>query len=67
MRRLLPILSFVPSVALSLTLSAGSSIAEITTIFWISEQRSENNPVQNHASSWDSQWQLNFGGYDNPI
>lgn len=149
MRRLLPILSFVPSVALALTLSAGSSLADITTkkssksgssssskkpaapqkpatkpatkpspkpaapstekpatttsgargaigamapmprvyaptrardaapkypwrkdivttIFWIGEQPSENNPVPNHASSWDRQWQLNFGGYDNP-
>jgi hypothetical protein len=66
MRRLLPILSFVPSVALALTLSAGSSFADITTIFWIGEQLSENNPVPNHASSWDRQWQLNFGGYDNP-
>jgi hypothetical protein len=66
MRRLLPILSFVPPVALALTLSAGSSIADITTIFWISEQPSENKPVPNHASSWESQWQLNFGGYDNP-
>jgi hypothetical protein len=53
-------------VALALTLSAGSSIADITTIFWISEQPSENKPVPNHASSWESQWQLNFGGYDNP-
>ncbi|RFC51767.1 MAG: hypothetical protein DVB22_001287 [Verrucomicrobia bacterium] len=38
MRRLLPIHSFVPSVALALTLSAESSIADITTIFWIGGQ-----------------------------
>jgi hypothetical protein len=38
----------------------------VTTIFWIGEQPSENNPVPNHASSWDMEWQLNYGGYDNP-
>jgi hypothetical protein len=38
----------------------------VTTIFWIGEQPTENNPVPNHASSWDMEWQLNYGGYDNP-
>lgn len=36
------------------------------TVFWIGEQPTQNNPTPNHASSWDTQWQLNYGGYDNP-
>ena len=37
-----------------------------TTIFWIGESPSENNPTPNHASSWDTQWQLRYGGFDDP-
>ena len=37
-----------------------------TTIFWIGEAPAENNPVPNHKSSWDPDWQINFGGYDDP-
>jgi hypothetical protein len=37
-----------------------------TTVFWIGEQPTERNPVPNHASSWDTTWQLNYGGYDDP-
>jgi hypothetical protein len=36
------------------------------TIFWIGEQPTENNPTPNCKSSWDQQWAINFGGYDNP-
>ena len=28
--------------------------------------RSGNNPVPNHASSWDAAWAKNYGGYDDP-
>jgi len=28
----------------------------VTTIFWIGEKPSENNPVPNRASSWDKEW-----------
>ena len=38
----------------------------VTTIFWIGEMPTANNPVPNHKSSWDSQWARNYGGYDNP-
>ncbi len=38
----------------------------VTTIFWCGENASVNNPVHNHASSWDLNWAANFGGYDNP-
>lgn len=40
--------------------------AIVTTIFWIGENPTANNPVPNHASSWDKSWARNYGGYDNP-
>lgn len=38
----------------------------VTTIFWVGEQPTENNPTPNHKSAWDQNWQANFGGYDDP-
>src|SRR4051812_22744602 len=38
----------------------------VTTIFWIGEEASGNNPVPNHSSSWDKHWAQNYGGFDNP-
>jgi hypothetical protein len=38
----------------------------VGTVFWIGEQPTQNNPVPNHMSSWDMNWQENFGGYDDP-
>ena len=38
----------------------------VSTIFWVGENASVNNPVHNHSSSWDADWADNFGGYDNP-
>ena len=38
----------------------------ITTIFWIGERPSGNNPVPNDRSSWDKNWYYSYGGYDNP-
>lgn len=38
----------------------------IATIFWVGELPTENNPVPNTKSAWDSNWQANFGGYDDP-
>ena len=38
----------------------------ITTVFWIGERPTKNNPTPNHASSWDPSWALNYGGYDDP-
>lgn len=37
-----------------------------STAFWIGEQPTQNNPVPNHVSSWDGNWQANYGGYDDP-
>ena len=38
----------------------------VTTVFWIGEQPSGNNPVPNRASSWDKNWTRNYGGFDDP-
>ncbi len=38
----------------------------VTTVFWVGEDPSQNNPVSNYKSSWDQNWTSNFGGYDNP-
>ncbi len=38
----------------------------VTTVFWIGEDPSQNNPVSNYKSSWDTNWTANFGGYDDP-
>jgi len=36
------------------------------TIFWVGESATERNPTPNHASSWDPNWQKNYGGVDHP-
>ncbi len=38
----------------------------VTTTFWAGEAAATNNPVHNRSSSWDANWAVNFGGYDNP-
>ena len=38
----------------------------VTTTFWIGENATKNNPVPNHASSWDPRWAENYGGSDEP-
>ncbi len=38
----------------------------VTTIFWVGEAASVNNPVHNRSSSWDLNWKDSFGGFDNP-
>jgi hypothetical protein len=38
----------------------------VTTIFWIGERPTKNNPTPNHSSSWDLNWATNYGGYDDP-
>jgi len=38
----------------------------VTTVFWVGEQAGGNNPVPNFHSSWDLNWQANYGGFDNP-
>lgn len=36
------------------------------TIFWVGEKPTERNPTPNCKSSWDTEWAINFGGYDDP-
>jgi hypothetical protein len=38
----------------------------VTTVFWIGEKPSANNPVPNRVSSWDKAWTKNYGGLDDP-
>ena len=38
----------------------------VTTVFWIGERPTANNPVPNYKSSWDLRWAKNYGGLDNP-
>jgi hypothetical protein len=38
----------------------------VTTTFWVGEEPTKNNPVPNHASSWDMKWGVNYGGTDHP-
>jgi hypothetical protein len=38
----------------------------VTTVFWVGEAASANNPVHNRSSSWDLNWATSYGGYDNP-
>ncbi len=38
----------------------------VCTVFWIGEQPGENNPTPNDKSSWDKEWQSNYGGVDDP-
>lgn len=37
-----------------------------TTVFWVGEHPTQNNPVPNYKSSWDPQWAQNYGGFDDP-
>ncbi len=67
---------FVPSTAApiaSLTPARGIFASRyswkeniVTTVFWIGELPTKNNPTPNHASSWDPNWATNYGGYDDP-
>lgn len=38
----------------------------MTTVFWVGERPTRNNPVPNYKSSWDPNWSANFGGLDDP-
>ena len=38
----------------------------VTTVFWIGEKPTANNPVPNRSSSWDKDWTRSYGGLDDP-
>jgi hypothetical protein len=56
----------------SVALSGSSSILYpwkldiVTTIFWVGERPTANNPTPNFSSSWDLHWSSNYGGFDDP-
>lgn len=38
----------------------------VSTVFWIGETPTQNNPTPNTVSAWDMRWTSNYGGYDDP-
>jgi len=38
----------------------------VATVFWVGERAAGANPVPNFKSSWDPDWESNYGGFDNP-
>jgi len=38
----------------------------VTTVFWVGEKPTPNNPVPNTRSAWDVNWVNDYGGYDDP-
>ena len=63
-------LAFAPSHLRSAPPSPGEGYpwkrSIVTTVFWIGEKPSENNPVPNKSSSWDKEWAKSYGGFDDP-
>ena len=57
---------FVPTTSRTSTTRYPWKTNIITTVFWIGELPTENNPVPNTKSSWDANWAANYGGYDTP-
>ncbi len=57
---------FVPTTSRATTTRFPWKTNIITTVFWIGELPTQNNPVPNTKSSWDANWVGNYGGYDNP-
>jgi hypothetical protein len=57
---------FVPTTSRTSTQRYPWKTNIVTTVFWIGEQPTENNPVPNTKSSWDANWTSNYGGFDTP-
>ncbi len=57
---------FVPTSSRTSTQRYPWKAGIVTTVFWIGEQPTQNNPVPNTKSSWDAKWTENYGGYDTP-
>ncbi len=57
---------FVPTTSRTSTQRYPWKTNIVTTVFWIGEQPTENNPVPNTKSSWDLNWVGSYGGYDTP-
>src|SRR5438105_15669904 len=63
-------LAFAPSHLRSAPSSPGEAYPWkrqiVTTVFWIGEKPTDNNPVPNRSSSWDKDWSKCYGGFDDP-
>jgi hypothetical protein len=57
---------FIPTLSRSMSDRFPWKSNIVTTVFWVGEQPTQNNPVPNDKSSWDKEWQKSFGGYDDP-
>ena len=57
---------FVPTTSQATTTRYPWKTGIVTTVFWIGEQPSGNNPVPNVKSSWDAEWTSHYGGFDTP-
>jgi hypothetical protein len=52
----------------NLRLSAFPWKRAIATVFWVGEPGGpDNGHIPNHASAWDANWEVNFGGLDDPL
>ena len=73
-RTISPKLPLTPKTANSVTSFDNSPLAGgtdwklniTTTVFWIGEKATINNPVSNEESAWDVSWLSRYGGYDDP-
>ena len=57
---------FVPTASRTSTARYPWKINIVTTVFWIGEQPTANNPVPNVRSAWDASWTDHYGGFDTP-
>lgn len=57
---------FSPSQPRSLKIKYPWKFDIMTTVFWVGELPTRNNPVPNTVSAWDKRWTANYGGYDDP-
>ncbi|MBA2585348.1 MAG: hypothetical protein H0U99_02555 [Chthoniobacterales bacterium] len=57
---------FIPTTSKSSMTRFAWKASIVTTVFWIGEQPTANNPVPNIKSSWDAEWISHYGGFDTP-
>jgi hypothetical protein len=55
-----------PIVRLPATFRSAWKYNIVTTVFWVGEPATANNPVPNDKSSWDLGWTASYGGFDPP-
>ncbi len=60
------VLSTAPIVGISVSFRSAWKQNIVTTVFWVGELATANNPVSNDKSSWDLSWIASYGGFDPP-